>query len=259
MKESTAAMASIDLTGKVALVTGASSGLGARFARVLAGAGATVALAARRRDRLAALADEIRASGGRAEGFALDVTRVEGIRGAVAAIESSLGPVDILVNNSGIAATKRLHEVEEAQYDQIMATNLKGAFFVAQAVGRRMLALGIKGRIINVASTAGLRALPQIGIYAMSKAGLIHMTKAMAIEWGRAEINVNAICPGYIATEINLDYWSTDGGKRLIGMLPRRRVGKPEDLDGLILLLSAEESRFINGAIIAADDGLAAG
>ncbi len=244
------------LDGKNALVTGASSGLGRRFASVLAAAGARVAIAARRTDRLATLQAEIERAGGRAHTVALDVTDVAAVRAGVAAAAAALGPLDILVNNSGVSVTKRAGEMEEADYDFVMDTNAKGAFFVAQAAGRAMIAAGRPGRIINIASAAGLRVLGHLSVYCMSKAAVIHMTRALALEWGRYGINVNALCPGYIATEINRDYWDTDGGKKLIGMLPRRRVGQPEDLDGLLLLLASEHSGFVNGAVIAADDGL---
>lgn len=244
------------LDGKNALVTGASSGLGRRFASVLAAAGARVAIAARRTDRLATLQAEIERAGGRAHTVALDVTDVAAVRAGVAAAAAAFGPLDILVNNSGVSVTKRAGDVEEADYDFVMDTNAKGAFFVAQAAGRAMIAAGRPGRIINIASAAGLRVLGHLSVYCMSKAAVIHMTRALALEWGRYGINVNALCPGYIATEINRDYWDTDGGKKLIGMLPRRRVGQPEDLDGLLLLLASEHSGFVNGAVIAADDGL---
>jgi NAD(P)-dependent dehydrogenase (short-subunit alcohol dehydrogenase family) len=244
------------LDGKNALVTGASSGLGRRFASVLAAAGARVAIAARRTDRLATLQAEIERAGGRAHTVALDVTDVASVRAGVAAAAAAFGPLDILVNNSGVSVTKRAGEMEEADYDFVMDTNAKGAFFVAQAAGRAMIAAGRPGRIINIASAAGLRVLGHLSVYCMSKAAVIHMTRALALEWGRYGINVNALCPGYIATEINRDYWDTDGGKKLIGMLPRRRVGQPEDLDGLLLLLASEHSGFVNGAVIAADDGL---
>ncbi len=244
------------LDGKAALVTGASSGLGWRFATVLARAGASVAIAARRTDRLAALRAEIEAAGGRAHAVAIDVTRVASVREAVAAAQAALGPLDILVNNSGVSVTKRAVEVEEPDYDHVMDTNAKGAFFVAQAVGRAMIAAQRPGRIVNIASAAGLRALGQLSVYAMSKAAVIHMTRALALEWGRYGINVNALCPGYIETEINRDYWQTDGGRKLLALLPRRRVGKPEDLDALLLLLAGDHSGFVNGAVIAADDGL---
>jgi hypothetical protein len=156
--------------------------------------------------------------------------------------------------------------VGEEDYDFIFNTNVKGAFFVAQEVGKRMLARSrgmapgsfSGGRIINIASMAGLRVLPQIGVYCMSKAAVVQMTKAMALEWGKFGINVNAICPGYIDTEINHHHWETEQGKKLVQMLPRKRIGKPEDLDALLVMLASGQSHFINGAVIAADDGFGA-
>lgn len=253
---------SFDLTGKIALVTGASSGLGTRFAQVLADNGAHVVLASRRLERLERVQAGIVAAGGAASVLRLDVTDVGSIDQAIARAEDLAGPIDILVNNSGVSTTQRLVDVTPADYDFVLDTNLKGAFFVAQAVGRRMIDRARSGpqreaRIINIASMAGLKVLAQIGIYAMSKAAVIQMTRAMALEWGRYGINVNAICPGYIRTEINDAHWETEGGQRLVAMLPRRRVGDPEDLDGLLLLLASGRSGFINGAAIAADDGLA--
>ncbi len=250
-----------NLKEKVALVTGASSGLGARFARVLAANGALTVLAARRVERLKDLRAEIEAAGGAAHVVALDVTEQDSIHAAVAQTERDIGPIDILINNSGLSTTQRLVDATPVDFDLIIGTNLKGAFFVAQAVAQRMIARAkdqadFRGRIVNIASIAGLRVLPQIGVYAISKAAVIQMTKAQALEWGRYGINVNAICPGYIRTEINEDYWDTDGGRKLIQMLPRRRVGQPDDLDGVLLLLVADESQFINGAIVAADDGM---
>jgi NAD(P)-dependent dehydrogenase (short-subunit alcohol dehydrogenase family) len=238
-----------NLKEKVALVTGASSGLGSRFARVLAANGALTVLAARRVERLKDLRAEI------------DVTDHESVRAAVARTETEVGPIDILVNNSGVSTTQRLVDVTPADFDFVVGTNVKGAFFMAQEVAQRMIARGkaqadFRGRIVNIASVAGLRVLPQIGLYCMSKAAVVQMTKAQALEWGRFGINVNAICPGYIRTEINDTYWETEGGHKLMQMLPRKRVGGAEDLDGVLLLLVADESQFINGAIIAADDGL---
>lgn len=253
----------VNLNGKVALVTGASSGLGARFAKILAEAGAQVVLAARRVERLKELRAEIESNGGAAHLVALDVTDYASIKSAIAHAETEAGPIDILINNSGVSSTQRLVDVTPEDYRQVMDTNLQGAFFVAQEAAKRMI-LRAKGdptrqhRIINIASVAGLRVLSQIGVYCMSKAGVVQMTKAMALEWGRHGINVNAICPGYIETEINREYFQSEGGQKLIDMLPRKRIGHPEDLDGLLLLLSADESRFINGAIITADDGMAA-
>jgi NAD(P)-dependent dehydrogenase (short-subunit alcohol dehydrogenase family) len=250
-----------NLKEKIALVTGASSGLGARFARVLASNGALVVLAARRIERLKDLRAEIEAAGGEADVVPMDVTDLESVNAAVAKIEVENGPIDILVNNSGVSTTQRLTEVEPVDFDFVFNTNVRGAFFVAQAVARRMIARGkdqpnFRGRIVNIASVAGLRVMPMIGLYAMSKAAVIQMTKAQALEWGRYGINVNAMCPGYIRTGINEEHWETEAGKKLVQMLPRKRVGTPDDLDGVLLLLVAEESQFINGAIVAADDGL---
>jgi NAD(P)-dependent dehydrogenase (short-subunit alcohol dehydrogenase family) len=255
----------IDLSGRVALVTGASSGLGAQFARTLARAGAGVVLAGRRVERLKTLRAEIEADGGDAHVVALDVTDHDSIKSAVAHAETEMGTLDILINNSGVATTQKLVDVKPEDYDYVFDTNTKGAFFVAQEVGKRMLARAkgaapgtfTGGRIVNVASMAGLRVLSQIGVYAMSKAAVIHMTRAMALEWGRWDINVNALCPGYIDTEINHHQWETDQGKRLIDMMPRKRIGRPEDLDTVLLMLCAKESHFINGAVIQADDGYA--
>ncbi len=255
----------IDLSGRVALVTGASSGLGAQFARTLARAGAAVVLASRRTERLDDLRVSIEAEGGDTHVVALDVTDMASIRAAVAHAETEVGPIDILVNNSGVSTTQRLQDVTEADYDFIMGTNVRGAFFVAQEVARRMLARAkgaapgtwVGGRIINIASMAGLKVLPQIGVYCMSKAAVVQMTKAMAVEWGRFGINVNAICPGYIDTEINHHHWETEAGQKLISMLPRKRVGQPADLDAVLMMLASNESHFVNGAVIAADDGFA--
>ncbi|MEZ5660686.1 MAG: SDR family oxidoreductase [Burkholderiaceae bacterium] len=252
----------VDLRGKTALVTGASSGLGNRFARVLAANGAHVVLASRRIERLKELRAEIEAEGGAASVVALDVTHPETIAQAVHEAEEIGGPLDILVNNSGVSTTQRLVDVTPEDYDFVFDTNTRGAFFVAQAVALRMIHRAKDkpehaARIVNVASMAGLKVLPQIGVYCMSKAAVVQMTKAMALEWGRYGINVNAICPGYIRTEMNDAHWETEAGQRLISMLPRRRVGDPGDLDGILLLLCADDSRFINGAVIAADDGFA--
>ena len=250
----------IHLAGKTALVTGASSGLGARFARILAAQGATVVVAARRVDRLNALVAEIRGSGGAAHAVAMDVTDPASIQAAVNRAESEAGPIDILVNNSGVSTTQRLVDVTPEDYDFVLDTNLRGAFFVAQTVGKKMIERARaeperQSRIINIASMAGLKVLSMIGTYSISKAGVVHMTRAMALEWARFNINVNAICPGYISTELNEAHWETEAGRKLIAMTPRRRLGLPEDLDGIVLLLASDQSRFINGAIIGADDG----
>lgn len=258
---------SFDLSGKTAIVTGASSGLGARFAAVLAENGARVVLASRRVERLKEVRAAIEAAGGSATVVPMDVTDRDSIAAAIALAEKDAGPIDILVNNSGVSTTQRLLDVEPTDYDFVFDTNVKGAFFVAQAVGRRMVERARKvkdpaplpkARIINIASMAGLKVLPQIGIYCMSKAAVVQMTRAMALEWGRFNINVSAICPGYIRTELNDQHWETEAGRKLVQILPRRRLGVPEDLDGVLLMLASDRSDFINGAVISADDGFGA-
>ena len=256
---------SIDLSGRVAFITGASSGLGAQFARTLARAGAGVVLASRRIEKLKELRARIEGEGGDAHVVELDVTDHDSIKSAVAHAETEMGSIDILVNNSGVSTTQRIQDVTPEDYDFIFDTNVKGAFFVAQEVGKRMLARSrgaapgsfTGGRIINIASMAGLKVLPQIGAYCMSKAAVVQMTRAMALEWGRFGINVNAICPGYIDTEINHHHWQTEQGRKLMDMLPRKRVGQPQDLDALLVMLASDQSHFVNGAVIAADDGFA--
>jgi len=253
----------LDLSGRVAFITGASSGLGKHFAKTLSQAGAAVILAGRRMELLKDLRAEIEAGGGDAHVCSLDVTDLDSIKAAIAHAETEVGPIDILVNNSGVSATQRVQDVTEESYDAIFDTNVRGAFFVAQEVGKRMLARAkglapeafTGGRIINISSSAGLKVLPQISVYCMSKAAVIQMTKAMAVEWGKFGINVNAICPGYIDTEINHHHWETEQGMKLKQMLPRKRIGEPKDLDAVLVMLSSAEGRFINGAIIAADDG----
>ena len=257
---------SMDLSGRVALVTGASSGLGAQFARTLSRAGAAVVLASRRVEKLKELRAEIQSEGGDAHVVSLDVTTLGSIKSAVAHAETEVGSIDILVNNSGVSTTQRLVDVSPEDYDFVMDTNTRGAFFVAQEVAKRMIARSrgaapgtfTGGRIVNVASMAGLRPLSQIGVYAMSKATVIHMTKAMALEWGKFGINVNALCPGYIDTEMNHHHWQTEAGQKLMNILPRKRVGQPQDLDSALMMLCANESHFINGAVLSADDGFGA-
>jgi len=256
----------IDLSGRVAFVTGASGGLGEQFARTLSQAGAAVVLAARRVERLKTLRAELESTGGDAHVVELDVTDPDSIKSAVAHAETEMGTIDILINNSGVSTTQKLVDVTPDDYDYVMGTNTRGAFFVAQEVAKRMIARSrgaapgtfTGGRIVNVASMAGLKVLSQIGVYAMSKAAVVHMTRAMALEWGKFGINTNALCPGYIDTEINHQHWQTEAGQKLMNMLPRKRVGKPADLDAALMMLCANESHFINGAILSADDGFGA-
>jgi NAD(P)-dependent dehydrogenase (short-subunit alcohol dehydrogenase family) len=253
----------IDLSGRVALVTGASSGLGAQFAKVLARSGAAVVLSARRIERLKSLRAEIESEGGDAHVVAMDVTNMVSIRAGIAHAETEVGTIDILVNNAGISSMQKLTEVTPENYDYVMNTNAKGAFFVAQEVAKRMIARAqgsapgtfTGGRIVNIASMAGLRVLGQLGVYAISKAAVVHMTRAMALEWGRYDITVNALCPGFIDTDMNRHHWQTESGQKLLAAMPRKRIGQPEDLDAALMMLCANQSHFINGSVVAADDG----
>ncbi|MBT3373745.1 MAG: SDR family NAD(P)-dependent oxidoreductase [Rhodospirillaceae bacterium] len=244
-----------NLAGKVALVTGASSGLGRRAAMALAEAGARVALTARRVDRLEALAAEITNYGGQAMPFALDVRDPVGIERVVADIETVMGPIEILVNNAGVSVVKRPEDFTVEDYDYIHETNVKGPFFLAQAVGREMIKRGQGGKIINISSMMALRVLGKLSLYAMSKAAIGQMTKQMALEWARHDIQVNAICPGYIETEMNRDHWQTEAGRGQIAGMPRRRMPQPEVMDGLLLLLASEKSDYMTGTLIPLDDG----
>ena len=256
----------IDLSGRVAFISGASSGLGAQFARTLSKAGAAVVLAARRVERLKTLRAEIESLGGDAHVVVLDVNDHDSIKSAVAHAETEVGTIDILVNNSGVSTTQRLVDVMPEDFDYVFNTNTRGAFFLAQEVAKRMIARSrgaapgtyTGGRIVNVASMAGLKVLSQIGVYAMSKAAVVHMTRAMALEWGKFGINSNALCPGYIDTELNHQHWQTEAGLKLVNLLPRKRVGQPQDLDAALMMLCANESHFINGAVLSADDGFGA-
>jgi NAD(P)-dependent dehydrogenase (short-subunit alcohol dehydrogenase family) len=247
--------ARFDLTGRTALVTGASSGLGWRFAEVLAEAGAKVAIAARRTDRLEALAEGITSRGGTVLPIALDVTHPPGIKAVVAAVEAALGPLRILVNNSGVAPASAFLDHSEEDWDRTLDTNLKGAFLVAQEVARRMVANGQGGSIINTASMLGLVVAKGSAAYSASKAGVISLTKTMALELARHGIRVNAICPGYFETEMTESYLATPQGQAEIKAIPMRRVGKAEELDGLLLLLASDASSFMTGSSVLVDGG----
>lgn len=244
-----------DLTGKNAFVTGATSGLGHQFALTLARAGARVAITGRRAERLEDLAGEIEAFDGRAMPITLDVNDLEAVRKAVDAAETELGPLSILINNAGVSVEKFAVDVTPEDYDFVLNTNLKAPFFIAQEVGRRMIEHGHGGSIVNIASIAADRAPPTLSLYAMSKAGLAHMTRCLAGEWARHGINVNAICPGYIETEINQHFFATERGDKMIKRFPRQRIGRPEDLDALLLMLAAGAGGIVTGATIPAHDG----
>ncbi|HEY7978395.1 MAG TPA: SDR family NAD(P)-dependent oxidoreductase [Rhizomicrobium sp.] len=243
-----------DLRGRVAFVTGATSGLGRHFAGVLAKAGAAVAISGRREDRLQTLRSEIEAAGGKCMAIALDVTQAGQITPAFDKAESGLGPIDILVNNAGMSADGPVANISVADFDAVMATNLRGPFLLAQEVGKRMIARGQGGRIINIASITAFRVLQGSAPYCISKAGLTMMTQCMAREWARYDINVNAICPGFIETELNDEWFETEKGKAQIKSFPKRRLQRPEDLDSTLLLLASDASRAITGALFNVDE-----
>jgi len=250
-----AVLPSFSLHGRCALVTGASSGLGAHFAHVLAAAGARVWLAARRADRLHALESELRAAGARVDSVALDVTRSEAVAGAFDAM-GALGAVpDLVVNNAGVGVGTPALDTSEHAWDQVVDTNLKGPWLVATEAARRLVAAGRPGSIVNIASILGERVQPAVAPYAASKAGLVHLTKALALEWARHGIRVNALCPGYVVTDINREFLQSEPGEKLRKRIPQRRFGEARDLDGPLLLLASEAGRYITGAVLAADGG----
>lgn len=220
-------MTSQDLTGMRALITGASSGLGLHFAQVLARTGASVTLAARRVDALEDACKTIRGSGGQVRSTRMDVTNAESIREA---LSQTGGGFDILVNNAGLSITRPALETGEEDWDTVMDTNLKGAFLVAQAVARDMADNGRGGAIVNIASVLGIRVAGNVSSYAVSKAGLVQLTKALALEWARHGIRVNALCPGYFETDLNRDFFASEAGKSLIQRIPQRRLGNPKIL-----------------------------
>lgn len=244
-----------DLSGKVALVTGASSGLGRHFASVLASHGVKVALGARRVDALREVAGAIGEKGGTAAVCALDVTNAASIASAVQQIEGELGPIDILVNNSGVSVAKPVLEQSESDWDTVVDVNLKGAFLVASEVARRMHDRQRAGSIINIESILSFRQAGSIAPYAASKAGLTQLTRSMALELARFGIRVNGIAPGYFATEINRGFFDTEPGRALIKRIPQRRLGELEDLDGPLLLLASDASRYMTGATLVVDGG----
>ncbi len=236
------------LQGRRAMVTGASGLLGAHFARVLHGAGAEVVLAARRLDACAALAAEL---GGGARAVALDVQKPE----TIAASFDAAGPLDILVNNAGIAATAPFLEHALEDWDRVLDVNLRGAFLVGQEAARRMVAAKSGGSIVNLASVLAARVIPGVAGYTAAKAGLVHLTRQMAVELARHGIRVNAIAPGYIASDINAGFFETEAGKAMIKRIPQRRLGRPEDLTGPLLLLASDAGAHMTGSVVTVDGG----
>jgi NAD(P)-dependent dehydrogenase (short-subunit alcohol dehydrogenase family) len=243
------------LDGEVALVTGASSGLGQHFAGVLARAGARVALAARRTDRLEALAGQISVDGGRAVAVSMDVRDRASVTAAFAEAEAALGPLTCLVNNAGVTDPAFFTRMTEAQWRAVLDVNLDGVFRAGQEAARRMVAHGSGGSIINIASIVGLGAIRTLSAYAASKAAVLALTRNWALELARDKVRVNAIAPGYISTELNDEFWETDAGKRMIAHVPMRRLGRLGELDGALLLLASRAGSFMTGSTIVVDGG----
>jgi len=244
-----------DLSGQVALVTGASSGLGVRFAKVLAANGAAVALVARRAERLAAVRDEIEKAGGHAVAVGADVLDHAAIARAFDAAEAAFGTVTILINNAGVTHADRAVEMPEATWRRVVGTNLDAVFFCAQEAARRMLAKPTQGTIVNIASILGFGVQRGIAAYAVAKAGVIQMTRALALELGSKNIRVNALAPGYIITELNHDYLTSGKGAAMTRDIPLGRMGDERDLDGALLLLASDAGRFMTGATLVVDGG----
>jgi 3-oxoacyl-[acyl-carrier protein] reductase len=245
-----------DLTGRVALVTGASSGLGVQFARALAENGAAVALVARRADRLAALRDEIEGRGGRAVAIEADVTDRDAMRRAFDAAEAAFGTVTILINNAGVAqAALRVTDVSPEEWRRVLSLDLDGVFYWAQEGARRMLAAKAQGSIVNIASVLGLGVAKGVAAYATAKAAVIQITKSLALELAFKGVRVNAIAPGWFVTEINDEYLTSEAGNAMKRDIPMGRFGDSGDLDGALLLLASNAGRYITGATIVVDGG----
>jgi NAD(P)-dependent dehydrogenase (short-subunit alcohol dehydrogenase family) len=241
-----------DLSGKMALVTGASRGLGAHFAEVLARANARVILGGRHPEQLRAVVSRLpELQRNAATVLPIDLLSSESINGAL----GSLKELDILVNNAGVVHSAAVLEQSEADWDSVVDTNLKGPFLVSQMAAKLMAASGRGGSIINIASILGLRQSAAVLPYAVSKAGLIQLTKVLALELARFNVRVNALAPGYFDTELNRDFWQSPAGEALVRRVPQRRLGQKSELDGPLLLLASEASRYMTGAIIAVDGG----
>ena len=243
------------LHGRRALVTGASSGLGRHFALSLAQAGASVIVAARSVDKLAETVAEVEAAGGKAVAVRLDVTDLASVKSAFDQIETTFGVADIIVNNAGMAVSRPLLQQTESDWDTVVDTNLKGAWLVVQEGAKRLVAAKLPGSIVNIASITGERVAGGVAPYCTSKAGVIHLTRAMALELARHDIRVNALAPGYVQTELNSDFLASEAGERLKSRIPQRRFGLPEELDGVLLLLASDAGAYITGSVFVADGG----
>ena len=247
------------LEGQTAIITGASGGLGGHFARLLAAEGAAIALTARRLDKVETLAGEIAGAGGRAMALKLDVADAGSIPAIFEEIETALGPVSILINNAGVGGEGQALDLTVETWDQTFDVNVRGVFFAAQAAARIMLANGTAdradARIVNIASIASHTVLPGLSAYNASKASVAMLTRSLAREWSRKGIAVNALCPGYIETDINGFWWGTEGGQKQLKLFPRRRLMEASDLDAAFLMLCGPAARAIAGSVITIDDG----
>src|SRR6476660_4493883 len=242
------------IQGLHVLVTGGSSGLGRFFATFLAARGARVTVGARRAEALTKTVDDIAAAKGQAQSVVMDVTVGASIASALDTAEARFGPIQIVINNAGVTATRPALQQDESDWDKVIDTNLKGVWLVAQTAGRRMVAHKVKGSIVNVASILGLRVASSVAPYAISKAGVVQMTKALALEWARYGIRVNALAPGYFETELNDDFFQQAGGQAL-KRIPQRRLGELRELEGPLLLLASEAGSYMTGSVIVADGG----
>jgi NAD(P)-dependent dehydrogenase (short-subunit alcohol dehydrogenase family) len=251
-------MTAFDLQGRTALVTGGFSGLGRHFAGVLAAHGARVALVGRRIDLGRQVADELGAALGRCDAvqaYAADVTQGASVAEAIAQASAELGTPTIVVNNAGTVIRGPSLDVSAADWDAVVEVNLSGVFRVAQAAARMMIAAGLPGTIVNIASILGLRVRTQVASYAATKAAVVQLTKALALEWAPHAIRVNALAPGYFATDINRDFLASDAGRAIVARVPQQRVGQLAELDGPLLLLASDASSYMTGTVIPVDGG----
>jgi NAD(P)-dependent dehydrogenase (short-subunit alcohol dehydrogenase family) len=244
-----------EIRDKHILVTGGSSGFGRHFSRFLASNGAKVTLAARRAEALASAVAEITAGGDRAQSVQMDVTQTASIQESIKQAEAAFGPIHGVVNNAGVTATKPALDQDERSWDTVIDTNLKGVWLVAQAAVQRIVENKVKGSIVNIASILGLRVAGAVAPYAISKAGVIQLTKVLALEWSRYGIRVNALAPGYFVTELNDDFFQSDAGQALIKRVPQRRLGQLSELDGPLLLLISNAGSFMTGSVVTVDGG----